>query len=265
MLSKEEIVKGIQDLSPWWQTMHVIDDIDTPGVCNMKFRWYWLRNFLPTDLEGMSVLDVGCNAGFCSFKAAELRAPRVLGIDFEPYIRQARFLQQVKGLKNITFEVSSLYKMKASEKFNITLCLGFLYHAKYPFLALKKISDLTTDMILLETEALVEECDTCKMRFIEHTYLGDSTVWWLIGQECLRGMLREVGFKFVKSYFYPDNHPIFGLHSSQGLTQEGLEKSRRIVMIAFKHKNFKFPGFGGFISEVSELDEEIDLNNLGEI
>ena len=240
--------------------IHIAEDIYTPGPLDTEHRWSFIKDFLPRDLKEMRVLDVGCNAGFYSFKMRELGAEYVLGIDFEHYIKQACFIKDLTKTTDVDFEVNSIYSLSTPARFNITLCLGLLYHLKYPFLALQKISQLTTDMILVETEALVGERDTDKMQYIEHTYKNDGTNWWIFGEQCLRGMLRSVGFTFVKSYSYPSYHPIFGSHYSQGLTEEGIPKGKRIVVVGLKRIDYK--RLGMLVSESSDLEKEIDLDNL---
>ncbi|NOZ64037.1 MAG: DUF1698 domain-containing protein, partial [Caldiserica bacterium] len=253
----EEITREINLLAPWGQRIHITDDIYTPGPLDTEYRWEFIKNFLPRKLQGMSVLDAGCNAGYFSIKMEEMGAEEVLGIDFAHYIKQANFVKRIKGANKVNFAIHSVYTLPLSRKFNLTLCLGLLYHLKYPFFALKKISELTTEMVLIETEALVDEIDTDKMKFVEHTYRNDGTTWWIPGEECLKGMLRSVGFKFVKSYPYPENHAIFGKHYSQGLTEEGIRKGRRIVVIGLKVLNPERIGI--LLSELPELEREINL------
>lgn len=257
---KEEIIKKVKELSPWGQKIYLIDDIFTPGPLDTEQRWDFIKNFLPKDLKDMHVLDVGCSAGYFSVKIRELGTYNVVGIDFEHYIRQAKLVAEVKRYKNIEFRIQSIYKLNTSEKFNLTLCLGVLYHLKYPFLALKKMSEVTTEMLLLETEALLDEQDTDKIKFIEHTYKNDGTNWWIFGEECLKGMLRSVGFKFVKSYRYPDDHLIFGKHYYQGLTEEGINKGGRMVVVGLK--SLDADKIGMLLSEIPDLEKEIGLNSL---
>ncbi len=260
MLSKEKIVKRIKELSPWFQRIHLVGDIYTPGCLGSEDRWNFIKNFLPKKLKEMRVLDIGCNAGYSLIKMKELGTQYVKGIDFEHYIRQAKFVAKIKGYNDINFMAQSVYQLDTSEKFDLTLCLGTLYHLKYPFLALKKISEVTTKMILLETEALVDEKGTDKMKFIEHSYKNDGTNWWIFGEECLKGMLRSVGFKFVQSYTYPNDHPTLGKHYYQGFTEEGIIKGKRIVVIGLKTLDRN--RIGRLVSEISELKNEIDLNHL---
>lgn len=251
---KNDILKKMTDLSPWGQRIHLIDDIFTNGPMDTENRWAYIKNFMPKDLSNMRVLDVGCNAGFFSMKAKELRADYVLGIDFEHYIKQANFIKDLKDVKGLEYKVCSVYNMPASDKFDLTLCLGLIYHLRHPFLVLHKLADCTKDMIIIETEVLAREEDSNKMRFIEHTYKNDGTTWWIPGEECLRGMLRSVGFRYVKTHAYP--HGMFGDHYHLGVTEEGIEKGRRIIAIGLKVLDIERLGF--FMSEIPDLDKEID-------
>jgi len=260
MLTEKEILEKIADLAPWAQNISIKEGISTPGPLDTQLRWDFIKNYMPRKLKGMRVFEPGCNAGFFSLKSAELGADYVLGIDFEHYIAQANLIKKIRQAERVDFQAGSIYKMPSTEKFDITLCLGLIYHLKYPFLALKIISDLTSKMILLETEYIIAPQDTDKMKFIEHTYRNDGTVWWLCGEECIKGMLRSVGFKFVKSYRYPSEHLVFGKHYSQGKTEEGMDKGSRLLVVGLKELDAG--KIGMLLSEIPELEKEIDLNNL---
>lgn len=49
------------------------EDLDHP-----KRRWKNIEPAVPLDMSGMSVLDIGCNAGFVSFQAADAEQPTLL-------------------------------------------------------------------------------------------------------------------------------------------------------------------------------------------
>ena len=52
---------------------------------------------LPADLQGKTVLDIGCNAGFFSMEMKRRGAERVLGIDSDDeYLAQASFAADVE-------------------------------------------------------------------------------------------------------------------------------------------------------------------------
>lgn len=61
--------------------------------------WDIIKNCLPVDLSGKSVLDVGCNAGFYSVEAERRNAGRVLGVDAtRREIMQADLVRRALGL-----------------------------------------------------------------------------------------------------------------------------------------------------------------------
>ena len=63
-----------------------------------NFKWQQIQPFLPPDIRGWRVLDVGCNAGFYSFELAR-RGASVLGIDVDPhYLAQATWAVREMGL-----------------------------------------------------------------------------------------------------------------------------------------------------------------------
>ena len=58
---------------------------------------------MPDDMTGMSVLDIGCNAGHFAFQAADRGASRVVGVDTHAgYIEQARFCADVAAKTSIS-------------------------------------------------------------------------------------------------------------------------------------------------------------------
>src|ERR1051326_1150938 len=69
----------------WTAPEHFLGDF--PNV-----KWKSISPALPRDLSGMSVLDIGCNAGFYSIEMKRRGAERVLGVDVDDrYLAQARF------------------------------------------------------------------------------------------------------------------------------------------------------------------------------
>src|ERR1700712_5294 len=98
----EQLQHRVDALTPWFQNIrlgglqtapqHFLGDY--PEVKYDRFR-----NALPADMSGLSVLDIGCNAGFYSLEMKRRNASRVLGIDTdEHYLRQAKLCAEVTGL-----------------------------------------------------------------------------------------------------------------------------------------------------------------------
>src|SRR5262249_18543776 len=170
------------------------------------------------DLRGQSVLDIGCNAGFYSIEMKRRGADRVVGIDTdEDYLAQARFAAEVSGVE-IEFRRLSVYEVTSlKERFDLVLFMGVLYHLRHPLLALDLLHDhvvrrtmifqsllrgspnarpVEKDYPFAEREVF-ERQDFPKMFFIEKSYSGDHTNWWIPNRAGAEAMLRSAGFRVV--------------------------------------------------------------------
>jgi tRNA (mo5U34)-methyltransferase len=220
-LSRDEIQARAQALGPWFHNLdlrgvrtapdHFLGDY--PAV-----KWRGFADAIPADLTGKSVLDIGCNGGFYSIEMKRRGAARVLGIDYdEDYLAQARFAAGVLGM-DIEFRRFSVYDVGAlGEKFDVVLFMGVFYHLRHPLLAIDLIHEHAARDLLVfqsmqrgspEVERLAEdygfwETDLFdkpgypKMHFIEKSYSGDPTNWWVPNRACSEAMLRSAGFEVI--------------------------------------------------------------------
>lgn len=112
-MDKENTIKQIENLVPWYQRIN-LDGIMTLKKGNKYYHanagehtWNVIKGLLPSSLNGMRILDLGCNAGFYSVKSSLLGAKEVIGIDMSPI-----FLKQA-------FYVKDFFEKFYSKKFNI--------------------------------------------------------------------------------------------------------------------------------------------------
>ncbi len=214
-LSLEE---RIAELAPWFHNMmlggvrtapeHFLGDY--PAV---KYRHF--RDFIPADLTGKSVLDIGCNGGFYSLEMKRRGAQRVLGIDTdERYLQQARLAAEVCELDIEFLQLPVWQVAQLREKFDLVIFMGVLYHLRHPLLALDLIHEhVASDIFLFQSmqrgsrEVAPVESDYDimapgpfhapgypKLHFIEHRYSNDATNWWIPNRACTEAMLRSAGF-----------------------------------------------------------------------
>ena len=214
----ETIRSRIHALGPWFHNMQLGGVWTAPNHFLGNYpevKWRVYADALPQDLRGKSVLDIGCNAGFFSMQMKRRGAERVLGIDFdEDYLAQARFAAEVEGL-TVEFRQMSVYDIgRLHEQFDIVIFIGVLYHLRHPLLALDlihehvardllvfqslqrgstEVTDVAPDYSFLET-AHFDESDYPKLHFIERSYSGDPTNWWVPNRACTEAMLRSAGF-----------------------------------------------------------------------
>jgi tRNA (mo5U34)-methyltransferase len=170
-------------------------------------------------MSGMSVLDIGCNAGFHSFEVKRRGADRVVALDWDDYyLDQARFAAEVLGHEDIAFQRMSVYDVGSlKEKFDLVLFMGLVYHLRHPLLALDLVHEHVAKDLLLyqslqrgssEIEPLADDYDFWetqvferpaypRLHFVEKKYSHDETNWWIPNAACSAAMLRASGFQVI--------------------------------------------------------------------
>lgn len=220
-LSHDEIRRRVDALGPWFH------NLDLQGVPTApthflgdypRVKWRSFADVIPASLEGKTVLDIGCNAGFYAMEMKRRRASRVLGLDTdEEYLAQARFAAEVNGL-DIEFRKLSVYDVGAvGERFDLVIFMGVLYHLRHPLLALDLIHEhVAGDLMLFQsmqrgsdgvadvardydfwTTEQFDRPDYPKLHFVEHRYADDPTNWWIPNRACVEAMLRSAGFSIT--------------------------------------------------------------------
>ena len=117
-LTRDQIAARIDELGPWFHNMELGGVRTAPGhflgdYPNVKFQGF--AHALPADMTGLSVLDIGCNAGFYAMELKRRGAARVVGTDTdEGYLAQARFAAQVNGYDDIEWVKLDVYDVAAS-------------------------------------------------------------------------------------------------------------------------------------------------------
>ncbi|MDF1587240.1 TIGR04290 family methyltransferase [Marinimicrococcus flavescens] len=219
---RSRIRHRVHELAPWFH------NLDLKGVPTApdhflgdypRFKWQRFAHAVPEDLSGRSVLDIGCNAGFYAMEMKRRGAERVLGVDdSEAYLEQARFATRTAGL-DVEFRRLSVYDVaRIGERFDLVIFMGVLYHLRHPLLALDLIHEhVARDLLLFQSmqrgsrsvtpmkadyrfddEAPFEHPDFPAMHFIEQSYAGDPTNWWIPNRAAVEAMLRSAGFAIVE-------------------------------------------------------------------
>jgi tRNA (mo5U34)-methyltransferase len=162
-VDREDVLAGIHRLEPWFHCIELAPGVFTKTASvagepadHPRETWDVIKNALPGDLSGKSVLDVGCNAGFYSVEAKRRNASRVVGVDsMRREIMQADFVRRALGL-DIEFRALSVYGLSVDSvgRFDVTLALGLIYHLKHLILGIEKLAQVTTDTLIVETALL---------------------------------------------------------------------------------------------------------------
>ncbi|MCB1426623.1 MAG: TIGR04290 family methyltransferase [Zhengella sp.] len=211
----------IEALGPWFQNLRIGGQETAPDHFlgdYPAFKWRGFAHVLPDDLEGRTVLDIGCNAGFYSIEMKRRNAGRVVGIDSDPhYLRQARFAARHAGVDIELHEMSVYDLARLGERFDLVIFMGVLYHLRHPLLALDLIREhVANDLLLFQSLqrgdetvfsprenhpfddwSVFEEPGFPRLSFVENRYAGDPTNWFVPNRAGVEAMLRSAGFGVI--------------------------------------------------------------------
>src|SRR5690606_19165217 len=145
----------IERLGPWFQNLDLGGVLTAPEHFLGDYprsTWQRFAHVVPERLDGLSVLEVGCNAGFYAMEMKRRGAARVVGIDSdERYVAQARLATRRLGV-DVDVRLMSVYAVGSlRERFDLVLCLGVLYHLRHPLLALELLHEhVVGDRLLVQ-------------------------------------------------------------------------------------------------------------------
>jgi tRNA (mo5U34)-methyltransferase len=126
------------------------------------FIWTAVLELCGGSLQGLRVLDIGCNAGFWSLEAYRSGGEYVLGIDPRPmHIEQAQLVRDAQGInpERLEYRQMSVYDLSRDSvgEFDLCLLLRVLQHLSHPLLALQRTRQvcrayLVADIKLVRTD-----------------------------------------------------------------------------------------------------------------
>jgi tRNA (mo5U34)-methyltransferase len=222
-----DLRQKVAALAPWFHNIDLGGGIVTAPDHFLgdypRFKYERFASALPRTLEGKSVLDIGCNAGFYSVEMKRRGATRVVGIDSDDrYLAQATLACTSLGFDDIEFRNLSVYDVAMlGERFDLVIFMGVFYHLRHPLLALDLIREhVVGDRLLFQTmqrgsnetvdvpenhpfhmegtyepSPIFDDPAYPKMHFIERRYADDWTNWWAPNRACSEAMLRSAGFE----------------------------------------------------------------------
>jgi SAM-dependent methyltransferase len=176
----------------------------------------WVPFFLPHLRPGMSLLDCGCGVGSITLDLAERVAPgSVVGVDIdEGQLTVARAEAERRGLRNVRFEVASIYALPFPDaSFDAALAHTLLVHLREPLRALRVLrrmlkpggvvcvsDDDWSTRVVSPADPLVERLWELATRMLEQN--GGSPFY----ARHLRGLLLEAGFVRAEGHSVAADH-----------------------------------------------------------
>ena len=169
----------------------------------------------------ITCLDVACNEGFFGMEVCRRGAKDVVAFDARDVnVEKAEYVKRHFGLDNIGFHVEDVTKLTPERfgTFDLTLCLGLLYHLENPMDCLRRIRAVTRDLCVIDTQVL-HKSDPVITAWITEDRLIETpnvigiieepdAVWnpaasvtglsFVMNETALLTMLRHAGFREVE-------------------------------------------------------------------
>jgi hypothetical protein len=143
-------------------------------------------HFFPPDLEGATVLEIGCGDGLFSMEAKIRNAGRVVAIDLdEERLAAAAWLARERNL-DIEFLQGSVEDCEKLGRFDYVLCLQRPQSVLDPIHAIHKLLDVTRQKLILE----LEDVDLKIIKFSKKTGRRALLGAWRVIFKSLPALLR---------------------------------------------------------------------------
>ena len=213
--SRKTIAEGIERLQPWFHNIDLAgQDTDPNNPDHPRARWKVIHADFPGQMQGKTVLDLGCASGYFSLELSALGA-RVLAVDWEERaIAQVSFAAEVLGL-DIECRLQNIYEfvLANDQVFDYVLFMGVFYHLRHPLLVTDQLARMTREALFFQT-VLSNHEDTVDpelpdnfsdrsllatpgfpaMYFLERRFGGILNNWFVCNESAVRAMLRSSGF-----------------------------------------------------------------------
>jgi tRNA (mo5U34)-methyltransferase len=230
-LPRESLESAVGSVA-WFHSIDLGNGIVTPGIKSAAQLDHELRAFGIPDLTGRTVLDVGAWDGYFSFAAESRGARRVVALDHyvwsvdfprywaevnegaarRPYHETRHWQPEtLPGKRGFDLARETLgsrvepcvadFMTADLEKigtFDVVFFLGVLYHLENPFAAIRRLSSVTRELAIIETEAIAipgRERRAFWEFFPSDELDGDVTNWWAPNDRALEGMCLAAGFR----------------------------------------------------------------------
>jgi tRNA (mo5U34)-methyltransferase len=238
-----EELQAQADALGWMHTIELGNGVVTKG---QGVHWHGPETF--PEFEGRTVLDIGAWDGFYSFLAERHGATRVVALDhyawgvngnarneywaqclargtlpdhsrdltdfWEPSLpgrRAFQFAREVLGSKveDVVGDFTTM-DIGALGVFDVVLFLGVLYHLKDPLGCLERVRAVTSEVAVIETEAvqLMGHDQASLLQFHAGNELrGDFGNWYVPTIQALHELCRAAGFSSVRTIVAPPGAP----------------------------------------------------------
>ena len=157
----ESLKSELRHRTDWYNPFVIDGDLLPLKQAWMKDFHYYRHNHIFQailrdigTLDGMRVLDIGCNEGYYSFAARRLGAEEVVGIDLRSEnIECAQKLADVYGYNRCSFRSGNIVgdDFTSLGSFDVVFCFGVLYHLENPMIGIRNLRQITGKRLYIDS------------------------------------------------------------------------------------------------------------------
>jgi len=202
----------------WWQRWEIAPGVFTPGPHDVHGMLTHLD--LPASMQGLRVLDIGGWNGAVSFECERRGATEVVMIEPTPTAATGFEVTKAYLGSAVRCHPGTIYDLDPRwlGHFDVVLCLGVIYHLRYPLLGLDNIrrvcrQDLYVESAILDSAAWTPtgvrplsdfapsstELPTLQF-FDQRQYFNDGTSWFVPNAVAANAMIRAAGFEVLRHH-----------------------------------------------------------------
>ena len=160
-------------------------------------------------VKGKSVLDIGAWDGFYSFDAERRGASRVMATDHHAWTGSGwgtkdgfNYVHEQLGsrVESQDIDVFGLDPLDLGV-FDVVIFCGVLYHLKDMVGGLSRAASVTKDLLIVETLTEMNHVTEPAARYyVSGEHNNDTSNFWGPNAACVKGMLKDLGFKRFESW-----------------------------------------------------------------
>ncbi len=194
--SKEEIQLVLKKIDFGYQKIELPFGLSTKG----QSRQESMDCIFKHGLENKSLLDVGCAYGYFAFEAEKRKAKEVVGTELKAErFMGANIIKEIKG-SDVEFLKTDIILEKFERNFDVVLLLNVIHHLQYPVYALKVLSEICNELMILEYPTIADKKFQATLNtnykdeeppLIGVSLLKGSDQTFLFNDEALRRILQE--------------------------------------------------------------------------
>ena len=196
---QQRITQLLKTMMPWRKGPFHLYGVDIDTEWRSDWKWQRLINHID-NLEGKTVLDVGCNSGYHLWRMIGAGAKLAVGIDpMALYLCQFEAIRKLLGNDQrahlLPLGIEELPKLNA---FDTVFSMGVLYHRRSPLDHLYQLKDQLVDGGELVLETLVIEGTEHQALMPGERYAQMRNVYFIPSVPTMINWLHKCGFKDIK-------------------------------------------------------------------